>query len=99
MLLRPYVTNGIRIEAEFSDFLPRPAVVIRVHRVRQQEFCFALRSVALDRDNHGGSNEDAVFFLFGNNQAALLDPKALAQACGNDNRTPLSDPRRLLCSH
>ena len=47
------MTNGIRIEAEFSDFLPRPAVIIRINGVRQQEFRFALRSVALDWDNDG----------------------------------------------
>lgn len=93
------MTNGIRIKAEFSDFLPCLAVIIRVNGIRQQEFCFALRSVALDRDNHRGSNQDAVFFLFGNNHASLLDSKALAQACRDDNRTPLADPCRLLRSH
>jgi hypothetical protein len=47
--------DGIRIEAELSDFLPSPAVIIRINGVRQQEFRFALRTVAFDRDNHRGS--------------------------------------------
>lgn len=84
----------IRIETQFANFFACFAVISAVDGVGQEKFRLALRGVAFNWDNHCGANQDAILFLFGNNNAALFNAKALAQFGRHDNRAPLSNSCR-----
>ena len=98
-LIRPLVWDRIGIHSQLANFFPCLPVVLRVDGIRQKKLRFSLDGVALYRNHDGRANEDPVVFLLGNNECALLNPKTFPQICRNDNRAPLSDPRRMQVCH
>jgi len=54
------------------------------------KFRFALRAVTLNRHDDGRTDQDAVFSLLSEHNAAFLDAEALAESGRNDDRAPLA---------
>jgi hypothetical protein len=83
--------NGVRIKTQFFDGFTRFAIVGCVGRIRQEEFCFALRGVPLDRRYDCRTNQDPIFSLFRCDQSAFFNSKTFAQFGGNDDGAAFTD--------
>src|ERR1700692_479522 len=87
--------NRIWIEAQFPDLFSRLAVIGFVDSVREQEFRLTLGSVAFDRNDHSGPDEDSIGFLLGDYDAAFFNSEPFTQASWHDDRAAFADFCRL----
>src|SRR5262249_1426628 len=90
------MADFIRIQPQFADRFLRFAVIAPVDRIREKKLGLAVGSVALYGKDDGRADQYAVIFLFGDDDAALLNSEPFPQLRRNNDGPALAD---LGCFH
>jgi hypothetical protein len=86
------VPNFGGVEAEFfTDGAAGLVVILFGDGVIEEELGFALGGVDFDGDGDGGTQEYAVFALFGDEEVSFFEGEALAEFGGDDEGSSFAD--------
>jgi len=90
-LLGAAVGDGVWVETQLFDFAAGAIVIGAVYCIGEKKFCFALRSVLLDGNEHGRAKQDAFVAWLSSDVGALFEAKAAAKFCGDDDGATLAN--------
>ena len=88
------VFDPIRVDPHPRNLGTRPPIIAGIHRVVEEKFGPASRTVHFNRRDCRGTNEYAVITPFRNNERTFLDSEAATQLCRKHHGSSPADLAR-----